>query len=100
MTNESEVPIDLQHTLTDADAEMNPLKAVELLPPEERPGCPECGEQLNVLSVGTDGRDNLTAARLMCHHHQTEHLYIYEAATGEVFFDGSPERVDMREIGE
>lgn len=80
-----DVPIDLRHKLNDAPQEQNWGKLVDLMPPETAPDCPDCGERLDVVSVATDAKGDLAAARLLCRPDLQN--YIYEADTGELYTD-------------
>lgn len=48
--DESEVPLDLKHTIEDADSERS-AAAIELHPPENRHDCPEWGKRLHVQPI-------------------------------------------------
>lgn len=91
---DSEVPRDLQVALENTPTEINWTKPLNLLPPEEWPPCPECGDRLSLSSVATGAGDEVLAARFLC---QTcpafEHTpqFVLEVATGELHFDGAPE---------
>ena len=90
---ESEVPLDLKQTLDDADTGTNITGALALFPPDDWPACPDCGAQLDPISIGVGAQGNLVGARMVCTDHEPAHKYVYEASTSEVYFDGNAEPV-------
>lgn len=93
---DSKVPLDLQQQLANStNGGVVFGRVFELLPPENRPDCPACGNRLAVQSIVSNGPDTLIAARLLCPNHPTTkgRLYVYEHATETLYFDGYPTRV-------
>lgn len=94
MSEQPDLPLDIQHTIEDADQHRKPESGDLLeefaLSPEDLPRyCPDCTGPLTPTSVYA-GDDHPLGVRLVCtttHDDGKRAAYIYDLGTNELFFE-------------
>lgn len=87
---DSEVPLNLQHAIENAESD-GEWSAMDLHPPSEWHDCPNCGRRLHVQSVIHDEKSNLIAVEYSC---KCLSLWTWEPNTDELYYRGESELVD------
>lgn len=108
MSDESEVPLDLQRQIEALDGEAGAgygdvAAYVEALPDDRPEECPDCGASLTPTTVFADGDGDAVAARLACtgtHDAGRVATYVYEPATSELYLEGEEQPKTLTGPGE